>query len=130
MKPGWQLPASDPGARAHPNSTAPLCPLYFFASPTRGPAGPGFGDLEMHTPSNHQLCDWIVPFIFLQLHSFISWQYPLLSQHSSQRTGSALLPHFLFSFPAESFSFPASFPLTSHRISFSEDGECLYNADT
>ena len=66
-----------------------------------------------------------VPFSF----PFIPRQCQLLNQHSSQRTNYFLLLHFLSSFPAESFSFLASFPLTSHRISFSEVGDCLYNGE-
>lgn len=97
------------------------CDLLLSATPHLPvPEGPECRALKLHTVSSPSASPSLPgPFCSLQLHSCVSWCYQLLSQHSSQRNNSALLPHFLSSSQAESSSFSVLFPLTSHRISFS-----------
>lgn len=79
--------------------------------------------LQPQTPWLHS------PLFLLQLIplSFVSTD-SLISIVSKEQISSSF-PNFFFSFPADSSSFPASFPLTSHRIAFSEVGECLWNIE-
>lgn len=68
------------------------------------------------------------PFLFLQLHPFIHGSASSLISTAPKRTNYFLLPHFLSSFPAESFSFLASFPLIPQTF-FLWSWDCLYNGE-
>ena len=125
----WSLVAAclRPTGVDTPAAPSPFPHHFTFSYRLLVPDGSEFGELICTTASN--LTTACSLFFSLQLHPFIPRQCQLLNQHSSQRTNYFLLPHFLSSFPAESFSFLASFPLTSHRLSFSEVGDCLYNGE-